>query len=65
MPPVNGIGVYFGIDAARLPIFSPICSNGANAAAATLLTPLAAMNATQMNTSAMISMMIVPMIPHA
>lgn len=59
MPPVNGIGAYFG----RLPIFLPSASNGSNAALATLLTHFAAMNAIQMKISAIISTIIVPTIP--
>ena len=59
IPPVNGIGAYFTIQAICLPNFS----KGENAIAATLLTLLAAMNANQINISAMISTMIVPMIP--
>ena len=61
IPPVNGIGAYLILPAICFPIFS----KGAKAVAATLVTFFAAMKASHMKTSAMISMMMVPNIPQA
>lgn len=67
LPPGIGSGAYFGIDAASHPTFLPIASNGSIAFPTALLTHLAAINADHINTSAMISIMIVqknvPIVP--
>lgn len=65
IPPVPGIGVYFGRDIASPLIFFPISSNGANAVSATLLTPFAAINATHIKIIAIISTIRVPKSPQA
>ena len=61
--PRPGIGVYFGRLAPSSPIFFPIASNGSTAFQTALLTFFAAINATQMNIRAMISIIIVPSRP--
>lgn len=65
LQPGSGNGAYFGSEAPSDHIFFPICSNGSTAAFVALLTFFAAMNATHMNTRAIISIIIVPKIPHA
>lgn len=63
--PVPGMGVYFGKLFAISPTDFPIASNGSTAPLTALLTFLAAINAIQINTRAMISIISVPNIPPA
>jgi hypothetical protein len=59
LPPGNGSGVYFGRSFARPPSLFPISSNGLTAASTALLTHFAAINAAQIKTRAIISIIIV------